>query len=185
MFARPRQADLARRRRVPGRRRRRGPAAPLGRGRQDRRVRRRARRRSTRADVEEVASTTAKTSVFELGTALGNRDCAAALRLLNRLVGEGESVFGLHALALRTGPRPDRRRARCIDRGERLAGRARARAGQAGLAGASNLAAAGAALLGRRSWSTLLRAAAASEAEMKTSRDPRLVFERWIVKVCG
>ncbi|MDR3685817.1 MAG: DNA polymerase III subunit delta, partial [Coriobacteriia bacterium] len=30
-----------------------------------------------------------------------------------------------------------------------------------------------------------LRAAAASEAQMKTSRDPRLVFERWIVKVCG
>ena len=31
----------------------------------------------------------------------------------------------------------------------------------------------------------LLRAAAAAEAEMKTSRDARLVFERWIVKVCG
>ena len=53
------------------------------------------------ADAENVASTTAKTSVFELGTALGNRDCAAALRLLNRLLGDGESVFGLHALALR------------------------------------------------------------------------------------
>jgi len=134
------------------------------------------------ADVEEVASTTAKTSVFELGTALGNRDCAAALKLLNRLLGDGESVFGLHALALRQ--LRDLLSARAlIDRGE----------------GSDEQLAR---VLGRPSWQmrnlgrqarkfsagelvSLLRAAAASEEEMKTSRDPRLAFERWIVKVCG
>jgi DNA polymerase-3 subunit delta len=134
------------------------------------------------SDAEEVASTTVKTSVFELGTALGNRDCAAALRLLNRLLGDGESVFGLHALALRQ--LRDLLSARAlIDRGEdsqddlaralgRPAWQMRNLAGQARRFSAGELVA-------------LLQAAAASEAEMKTSRDPRLAFERWIVKVCG
>jgi DNA polymerase-3 subunit delta len=136
----------------------------------------------TLADAEEVASTTAKTSVFELGTALGNRDCATALKLLNRLLGDGESVFGLHALALRQ--LRDLLSARAlIDRGAgsqddlaRTLGRPswqmRNLAGQARRFSAGELVA-------------LLQAAAASEAEMKTSRDPRLAFERWIVKVCG
>jgi DNA polymerase-3 subunit delta len=133
-------------------------------------------------DVEEVASTTSRASVYELGAALGNRDCAAALRLLNRLVGDGESVFGLHALALRQIR--DLLSARAlIDRGEDS---------QDDLARA----------LGRPAWQmrnlgrqarrfsagelvALLQEAAAMEAEMKTSRDPRLAFERWIVKVCG
>ncbi|MEI7815008.1 MAG: DNA polymerase III subunit delta [Coriobacteriia bacterium] len=134
------------------------------------------------SDAEEVASTTAKTSVFELGTALGNRDCAAALRLLNRLLGDGESVFGLHALALRQ--LRDLLSARAlIDRGTgsqddlaralgRPAWQMRNLAGQAKRFSAGELV-------------VLLQAAAASEAEMKTSRDPRLAFERWIVKVCG
>jgi DNA polymerase III subunit delta len=136
----------------------------------------------TLADTEEVASTTAKTSVFELGTALGNRDCSTALRLLNRLLGDGESVYGLHALALRQ--LRDLLSARAlIDRGQgsqdelaRALGRPswqmRNLAGQARRFSAGELVA-------------LLQAAAASEAEMKTSRDPRLAFERWIVKVCG
>lgn len=134
------------------------------------------------SDAEEVASTTAKTSVFELGTALGNRDCAGALRLLNRLLGDGESVFGLHALALRQ--MRDLLSARAlIDRGQgsqdelaRALGRPpwqmRNLAAQARRFSAAELVA-------------LLQAAATSEAEMKTSRDPRLAFERWIVKVCG
>jgi DNA polymerase-3 subunit delta len=136
----------------------------------------------TLADAQVVASTTAKTSVFELGSALGNRDCGAALRLLNRLIGDGESVFGLHALALRQ--LRDLLSARAlIDRGEdsqdelaRALGRPpwqmRNLASQARRFSAGELVA-------------LLQAAAASEAEMKTSRDPRLAFERWIVKVCG
>ena len=135
----------------------------------------------TLSDVEEVASTTAKTSVFELGTALGNRDCAAALRLLNRLIGDGESVFGLHALSLRQIR--DLLAARAlIDRGvtsdsefARQLGKppwlARNIARQARRFTAEELV-------------DSLRTAAESEQEMKTSRDPRLAFERWIVKVC-
>ena len=40
-------------------------------------------------------------------------------------------------------------------------------------------------LLGLLGLALIGDAAAAGEAQMKTSRDPRLVFERWIVKVCG
>jgi len=133
-------------------------------------------------DIEQVTSTTAKASVFELGTALANRDCGGALRLVDRLVGDGESVHGLHALSLRKLRELISARA-LLDRGA---------GSPAELARA----------LGRPDWQVrdlprqarsftseelvdLLRAAAEGEREMKTSRDPRLVFERWIVKFCG
>ena len=136
----------------------------------------------TADDIEQVVSTAATTSVFELGTALGDRNCARALTLLDRLLGDGESVYGLHALALRQVRDLVSARA-LIDRGSGSVGEL-------------------AAALGRPDWQIrnlprqarastseelvdILRAAAAGEAEMKTSRDPRLVFERWIVKVCG
>lgn len=136
----------------------------------------------TARDIEQVVSTAATTSVFELGAALGDRDCARALRLLDRLLGDGESVHGLHALALRNVRDLIAARA-LIDRGGGSVGEL-------------------AAELGRPDWQIrnlprqargftseelvdILRAAAAGEAEMKTSRDSRLVFERWIVKVCG
>jgi DNA polymerase-3 subunit delta len=141
-----------------------------------------ARDEVTRADVDEVASTTARSSVFELTDALANRDCATALRLLDGLLGNGESIFGIHALSLRT--LRDLIVARSLidrDRGS-LADIARA--------------------VGRPDWQlknlprqargytgeelvNALRAAAETEAEMKTSRDPRLAFERWIVKTCA
>ena len=136
----------------------------------------------TEVDIEQVVSTAATTSVFELGSALGDKDAGRALKLLDTLLGDGESIFGLHALALRAVR--DLMTARAlIDRG----------AGSAGeLANA----------LGRPEWMVrtlprqaraftseelvgILRAAATGEAEMKTSQDSRLVFERWIVKVCG
>ena len=136
----------------------------------------------TAEDVAAVVSTAATTSVFELGNALADRDCARALAVLDRLLGDGESVFGLEALALRQLRDLISTRA-LIDRGQGSVGDV-ARA------------------LGRPDWQIrnlprqargftseelvgLLRAAAAAEAEMKTSRDARLVFERWIVKVCG
>jgi DNA polymerase-3 subunit delta len=139
-----------------------------------------ARDEVTRADVDQVASTTAPTSVFELTDALANRDAAAALRLLAALLGNNESIFGVHALALRT--LRDLIVARTlIDRGHGSLGEI-ARA------------------VGRPDWQVknlprqargftsdelvnALRAAAEAEAQMKTSRDARLVFERWIVKV--
>ena len=136
----------------------------------------------TREDVAQVVSTTAAPSVFELNTALANRNCGAALRLADRLLGDGESVFGLHALALKQVRELITARA-LIDRGD-------------GSTSALSKA------LGRPDWQIknlsrqaaafsseelvdILRGAAAGEAEMKTSRDARLVFERWIVKVCG
>ena len=141
-----------------------------------------ARTELTVSDIEQVVSTAATTSVFELGVALGDRDCARALSVLDRLLGDGESVYGLHALALRQVR-------------ELIAGRALI---DRGVGSVSELSAA----LGRPEWQlrslprqargftsselvNILRAAAEGEAHMKTSRDPRLVFERWIVKVCG
>lgn len=136
----------------------------------------------TAEDIEQVISTASTTTVFELGTALGDRDCPRALKLLDRLLDDGQSVHGLHALALRQVRDLIAARA-LIDRGGGSVGEL-------------------ASTLGRPDWQIrtlprqargftaeelvdLLRAAAAGEAEMKTSRDPRLVFERWIVKVCG
>jgi DNA polymerase III subunit delta len=141
-----------------------------------------ARKDVTRADIEQVASTAATTTVFEFTDALANRDCRNALRLLNDLLGDGESVYGLHALSLRT--LRDLIAARTvIERGSGSLGEV-------------------AKAVGRPDWQVknlprqargftsqelvdALRAAAESEAQMKTSRDPRLAFERWIVKVCG
>ena len=136
----------------------------------------------TRADIEQVASTTATSSIFELSDALANRDAHTALRLLADLLGDGESVFGIHAMALRTVR-------------DLIAARSSIDAGRGGL---SDIAKA----IGRPDWMVrnlprqargftsaelvdALRSAAEAEAQMKTSRDSRLVFERWIVRVCG
>jgi DNA polymerase III subunit delta len=133
-------------------------------------------------DIQQVVSTAATTKAWEIGTALADRDCVASLRMLDTLLGDGESVFGLHAIALRAIRDLIAARA-LLDRGE---------------GSVSQVAAA----LGRPDWQVrnlprqargftseelvdILRTAAESEAKMKTSRDPRLVFERWIVKVCG
>ncbi len=133
-------------------------------------------------EIEAVVSLASTTSVFELGAALGDRDGVRALALLERLLGDGESVHGLHALALRQIRDLIAARA-LLDRGEGSVGQI-------------------ATTLGRPDWQVrnlprqargftseqlvdILRSAAEGEAHMKTSRDPRLVFERWIVKVCG
>jgi len=136
----------------------------------------------TRADVEQVVANAAKAKSWEFGEALADRDCRRALTLAAGILGEGDSVFALHATALRTIRELMTARA-LLDRGETSA---------VALAGT----------LGKQEWQVrklprqarafesaelvdLLRDAAAGEAEMKTSRDARLVLERWIVKVCG
>jgi DNA polymerase-3 subunit delta len=136
----------------------------------------------SRADIAEVLSTSAPTSLYEFLDALGSRDAGDALALARDLIDEGESVYALHAMAVR--------RVREVVAAQTLARR--------GNGSASALAA----VLGRQEWQVrripayargfsagepadLLRKAAASEAEMKTSRDPRLAFERWILAVCG
>lgn len=135
----------------------------------------------TRADIEAVVAQTAKASIFDFTGALANRDCATALRLLDTLLGDGESVYGLEAMSLRT-IRDLISVGALVDRGEGSVGQV-------------------AAALGRPDWMIkalprqvrafapgelvdILKAAAEAEGKMKTSRDSRLVFERWIVKVC-
>lgn len=139
------------------------------------------RQRVTVEDIREVSSTTAPTSVFEFVDAVGMRDCRRSLRLMADLLGEGESVYGLHALTLR--------RVRDLIAISSLDARG---------AGLSQMARE----LGRPDWQlkqlprqarafrpgelvALIGAAAAAEAQMKTSRDPRLVFERFVMKICG
>jgi DNA polymerase III subunit delta len=136
----------------------------------------------TRADVDQVCSDTAKLKVWEFTDALADRDCGTALRIAANLLGAGESVFALHAMGLRTVR--DLIAARSLlDRGQGSAtdlGRALGKPDwmvkrlprQARAFSAEELVA-------------LLRAAAQSEANMKTSRDARLALELWIVKVCG
>jgi len=136
----------------------------------------------TRDDIAAVTATTAPTSIWEFTEALGDRDCRRALARAADLIGEGESVFGLHAMGLRVVRDLIAVRS-LMDRG---------RSGSVEIARE----------LGRQEWQVkrllrqarafraeelvdLLRDAAAGEAKMKTSRDARLVLERWIVKVCA
>jgi len=136
----------------------------------------------THEDVVDVVSQTAETSVFEFTEALANRDARASLRLLGDVLDQGESIFGVHALALRQVR-------------DLIAARSMIDRGQGSLAEIARA-------VGRPDWQLrnvprqaraftgdelvgAIRSAAQTEAQMKTSRDPRLVFERWIVKVCG
>jgi len=142
------------------------------------------REKLSRADVEEVISTTAPASVFDMLDALGSRDCRTALGVLADLLGGGESIYGIHAMSLRHVRQLLQTRA-LLDRPD-------------GPHGPEAIAKA----VGTQPWlgknlvrqaqrftsSELveaLRLAAVGEAQMKTSRDPRLVFERWLVTVCG
>jgi DNA polymerase-3 subunit delta len=137
----------------------------------------------TRQDIESVVANTAKVKAWEFSEALADRDCRRSLVLSSALLSDGESVFGLHAMAVRMIRDLIAARA-LIDRG--------------GGGSAAELSRA----LGRPEWQVrrlprqargfgpdelvdLLRAAAVAEGEMKTSRDSRLALERWIVKVCG
>lgn len=141
-----------------------------------------AREEIVRADVESVVATSAKTKIWEFTDAMADRDCRRALMLCAGLVADGESVFGLHAMAVRTLR-------------DLIAARAMLDRGQSSPAELARI-------LGRPDWQIkrlprqarsftgeelvdLLRAAASTEAIMKTSRDSRLALELWIVKVCG
>jgi len=138
----------------------------------------------SRADVEEVMSTTAPASVFDMLDAIGSRDCKGALRVLADLVGGGESVFGAHAMALRHVRHLLQTRA-LLDRRDY----ARSQEAVAKAIGVSPWQAKNIMRQAQRFTTAelvqALRLAAAGEAQMKTSRDPRLVFERWLITVCG
>lgn len=135
----------------------------------------------TREDVERVMSLTAPTSVWEYLDAIGTRDAREALRLLADLMDEGESPLGVWALTVRHLRQLVAARA-LLDRGEgtgaimREVGmadwQARKIEGQARRFEPAELNAA-------------VRAAAATEAEMKTSRDARLALENWVIGTCS
>ncbi|MBN2405892.1 MAG: DNA polymerase III subunit delta [Coriobacteriia bacterium] len=138
--------------------------------------------RIEREDVEAVVSQTAPTSVFEFLDALGARDCGAALRLLADLVDGGESVMGVHAMAVRhvrmllsvkalldrdVSEREMASQVRAADWQVRNYARQARRFEEADLVSA-------------------LRAAAETESQMKTGgQDPRLALERWVIEVCA
>jgi DNA polymerase-3 subunit delta len=55
----------------------------------------------TLADVRETASASAVTSIFDMLDSIGSRDVAKSLRLLHRIIGDGESPLGVHAMLAR------------------------------------------------------------------------------------
>jgi DNA polymerase-3 subunit delta len=133
-------------------------------------------------DLEMVMAFVAPASVFDLTDALGARDCAIALRLVAVLAGQGESVHGLHAMAVRHVRSLLAARA-LLDRGMPTSAlmrelampdwQARKVAQQAQRFATPELVGA-------------LAGLAAAEFEMKTSRsEPRLILERWMVSMCG
>lgn len=135
----------------------------------------------TREDVAAVMSFIAPASVFDLLDAIGSRDSRISLMLIAELTGQGESVHGLHAMAVRHTRSLLAARA-LLDRGMHSAAlghelglpdwQAKKLAHQAGRFVAAELVDA-------------LRGAAAAELDMKTSQaDARLVLERWVVSVC-
>ncbi len=135
----------------------------------------------SRAEVEQVMFTTAPTSVWDFLDALGTRDRKGAMRLLSGLLAEGETA---HAVLPRAVARVR----------ELISVRALIDRGEGSVASVSRV-------LGRPDWQVrnlpkqaarftdrelrvALQSAAAADAEMKTSRDPRLALERWVMSVC-
>lgn len=137
----------------------------------------------SREDVEQVMSTTAPTSIFDFLDAVGGRDCRGSLRLLADLLGEGESLFGVHAMSVRHVRNLLSIRA-ILDRpdGSRSP---EALAREVGLIPwqARNLIRQ-AERFTSRELVDALRGAADTEARMKSSSEGRLAFERWLISVC-
>jgi DNA polymerase III subunit delta len=138
----------------------------------------------SRDEIEQVMSTTAPTSIFDFLDALGSRDCRDAMRVLTALLDEGESVHGVHAMSVRHVRNLLSARALLEreDEGSSTALISR----EVGVREwqARNL------MVQARRFDAVelvdaLLSAAESEAKMKTSRDPRLVFEIWVLEVCG
>lgn len=139
----------------------------------------------SRGDIEQVMLETAPVSVFDFLDALGARDINRALALFSRQMQAGESIYGIHAMTMRhlrnliavramlqrsDVPRNADAIAREIGAGMQ-AWQARNLIRQAERFTSQELV-------------DGLRQAASLEAEMKTSRTPRLAFEMWLISVC-
>jgi len=138
----------------------------------------------SREDIEQVMLETAPVSVFDFLDALGARNVKNALTLLSRQMQAGESIHGIHAMTMRhlrnliavraMLDRPDTpRQAEAI-----------AKAIGAGMHSwqARNLIRQAERFTSQELVDGL-RLAASLEAEMKTSRSPRLAFEVWIISL--
>ncbi len=136
----------------------------------------------SREDIETVMAFVAPASVFDLTDAIGARDLRMSLRLVSLLVGQGESVHGLHAMAAR--------HVRSLLATRALLDRGRATGDLMRELGMPDWQARKVAQQARRfdegELVNALRGLAAAEHAMKTGRgDSRLVLERWVVSVCS
>jgi DNA polymerase-3 subunit delta len=136
----------------------------------------------TAADVTAVASDGGSASVFELSDAVGERDVARALRVLNRLLSSGDTPLGIEAMLAR--------HTRALVGARALAARGLAPDAMAPELGMAPWQARSAARQASNyepaELSAAIRGLAAAEEEMKTSPTyAGLVLERWIVSVAG
>ncbi len=136
----------------------------------------------SRQQIEEVISTTSTATIFDFLDAIGARNCRETLRLLSELLGEGESIYGIEAMTVRHLRNLISVRS-LIDRGEANRPEAVAPVIKAAPWQARNLMRQ-ADRFTEGELVDALRRMAAVDAEMKTSQDPRLAFERWCVSVC-
>ncbi len=139
----------------------------------------------SRKDIEQVVSQTAPTSIFEFLDAVGERNLRGALALLARLLGSGESIHGVHAMTSR--------HVRSLISVKALMDRSDGARGPEGVArtiGGGLQAWQAKRLIAQAKKYTgeelvdALRRLASTEQEMKTSRDARLAYERWLCEVC-
>lgn len=134
-----------------------------------------------RDDVESVVVGTTPVTVFDFLNALGARQCARALQLLDDLTANGEELMGIHAMTLRHLRQLIGVRA-LLDRG----------AGQQEVArgvGMADWQAKNAIEQAKRFTATELsrsfRDAATMEAKMKSGQgEPQVLFEVWLASVC-
>ena len=132
-------------------------------------------------DVEAAVAQTAQTSVFDFLNALGERDCALALRLLANLMSDGQEVLAVYAMTLR--------HIRTLASVQALVRRGESRTTIAREVGMAEWQVRNALDQAER-YSTgeltrALRSAGECEARMKSGRgEPEIVFERWVVEVC-
>ncbi len=140
------------------------------------------RERVTRDDVEAIVEKTAPPSIFEFLDALGSRDAHRAIILLGRLLGSGEPVLGVHAMAVRHVRML--MSVKALDERGATFGEMMRELKVADWQLKNLIPQAG--RFDRDELVEALKDAAEAERRMKTSQgDPRLVFERWVIGVCA
>jgi DNA polymerase-3 subunit delta len=135
----------------------------------------------TRADVVSVVAETAPVSIFDFLNAVGARECAPALELLDDLIADGQDLAGVHAMTVR--------QLRTLISTHAIVERGGSRGEVQREVGMAEWQARTAIEQARRfssdELSHALRGAAALEAQMKSGQgDPRVRFEIWLTQLC-